>query len=207
MSDLSGSGIELRERPSPASEAGWPMEIRMLHNEVMEDYFMFLKGFVSGAEDGSQVIDLAKERHFLEWEGGLTVVDGAERGPSVPNGTSLADLRPVEVLQPGEGFPSLTGDRLIWENDRLRDAAAANNAPWGRSLLWRMLVEGVPEHLDQWRHEYLFVGDRDLRNKAGEEVVLGLCWQYYKRSCNRCWYIFARPFGGYLSETMQLLTI
>lgn len=131
---------------------------------------------------------------------GITLIEGGQRGQTIPAETALTALKPVGFLKGRETW--ITG---ILMQERALDEAESCFAPWGRDLMWRVFNnvggegDAFLETLDKSKY-YVLAGDQDLQNSDGDQVVLFLYFsdgQWYW-CCNRLdndrWYAYGRLF-------------
>lgn len=142
-----------------------------------------LSSFLSGLDARPKFGD-----HLLAKKG-IKVIEGGQRGLTIPTDTPLMALNPVEFLRPGEKYIDGTTMRR-----RALDNKSPYFAPWGRDLLWRILNEQDVETqaflvtlIRSLRRTlyYVFPGDGDLQDSDGRQCVLfmfngdcGLDWSY-----------------------------
>lgn len=140
--------------------------------------------------------------HLLA-ERGISVIAGAQRGQTIPEGTALTELKPVGFLRKGDG-DWISGTQV---QDRALDESGPCYAPWGRGLLWRVFnnKEGEGDAflgtLDKNKY-YVFAGDRDLQYSDGDAVML--CLDYYGGQWHwHCYYVD----DGDWDANVQLFTL
>lgn len=122
--------------------------------------------------------ELAARPRFGDWllaERGITVIDGGQRGQTLPAETPLTSLKPVGFLREGDG-DRIRGTQM---QECALDKSGPCYAPWGRDLLWRVKNNKDGEGdaflatLDKSKY-YVLAGDKDLQRSGGDQVVLYL---------------------------------